>query len=273
MRQVLFRARAALARFALSATAGVALVVAVVPGTQAAAERRVALVIGNGAYQSVPTLDNPLTDSKAMAAALKRIGFEVVEGYDLKLDGMRSLVGEYAAKLDGAKVAFVYYAGHGVAVAGENYLLPTDTVLKNEADLDFRTMNINLVLRQMQREDRVNVVVLDACRDNPFAAAMKRAGAARSIGRGLARIEPEGSQLVAFAAKAGQTALDGTGGQGNSPFVASLVRHLAVPGTEIRKLFGLVRDDVLARTGRAQEPAIYGSLGGADYYFLPPASR
>lgn len=273
MRQALFRARAALARFTLSATAGLALVVAIVPGSEAAAERRVALVIGNGAYQSVPTLDNPLVDSKAMAAALKRIGFEVVEGYDLKLDGMRSLVGEYAAKLDGAKVAFVYYAGHGVAVAGENYLLPTDTVLKNEADLDFRTMNINLVLRQMQREDRVNVVVLDACRDNPFAKELARSLKTRSaaVGAGLSEIQINAAAgtMIAFATDPGKTALDGAAGQ-NSPFTTALLKHMETPGVSISTVMDRVREDVWRSTNEKQRPWVNTSIIG-EFYLNPVA--
>ncbi|GJE60430.1 caspase family protein [Methylobacterium trifolii] len=238
---------------------------------QAAAERRVALVIGNGAYQNVPTLDNPLTDSKAVAAALKRIGFDVVEGYDLKLDGMRSLVGEYAAKLDGAKVAFVYYAGHGVAVAGENYLLPTDTVLKSEADLDFRTMNINLVLRQMQREDRVNLVILDACRDNPFAKELARSIRTRSasVGAGLSEITVNSAAgtMIAFATDPGKTALDGGAGQ-NSPFTTALLKHMESPGVSISTVMDRVREDVWRSTGEKQRPWVNTSIIG-EFYLNP----
>ncbi|GEP09500.1 caspase family protein [Methylobacterium gnaphalii] len=241
----------------------------------ATADRRVALVIGNGAYENVAQLDNPLTDSKAVAAALKRIGFDVVEGYDLKLDGMRSLVGQYAAKLDGAKVAFVYYAGHGVAVAGDNYLLPTDTVLKSEADLDFKTMNVNLVLRQMQREDRVNVVILDACRDNPFTKELARSLKTRSasVASGLSEITVNSAAgtMIAFATDPGKTALDGAGGQ-NSPFTTALLKHMETPGVSISTVMDRVREDVWRSTGERQRPWVNTSIIGEFYLNPTPAA-
>ncbi|MDP4026999.1 caspase family protein [Methylobacterium sp. NEAU 140] len=239
--------------------------------TEAAPERRVALVIGNAAYQTVPTLDNPLPDSKAVAASLKRIGFEVVEGYDLRLDAMRALIGDYAAKLDGAKVALVYYAGHGVSVAGENYLLPTDAVLRSEADLDFRTMNINLVMRQMQREDRVNVVILDACRDNPFAKELARTIRTRSasVGTGLAEIATNSAAgtMIAFATDPGRTALDGASGQ-NSPFTAALLKHIETPGISISAVMDRVREDVWRATNEKQRPWVNTSIIG-EFYLNP----
>ncbi|MBB3902974.1 caspase family protein [Methylobacterium brachythecii] len=241
----------------------------------ATADRRVALVIGNGAYENVPALDNPLTDSKAIAAALKRIGFDVVEGYDLKLDGMRSLVGQYASKLDGAKVAFVYYAGHGVAVAGDNYLLPTDTVLKSEADLDFKTMNVNLVLRQMQREDRVNVVILDACRDNPFAKELARSLKTRSasVASGLSEITVNSAAgtMIAFATDPGKTALDGSGSH-NSPFTTALLKHMETPGVSISTVMDRVREDVWRSTGERQRPWVNTSIIGEFYLNPAPAA-
>lgn len=263
------RARDAAIRFALATLFGLAFAAA----AQAAAERRVALVIGNGAYQNVPALDNPLPDSKAVAASLKRMGFEVVEGYDLRLDAMRTLVGTYAAKLDGAKVALVYFAGHGVSVAGENYLLPTDTVLRNETDLDFRTMNINLVMRQMQREDRVNLLILDACRDNPFAKELARSVRTRSasVGTGLAEIATNAAAgtMIAFATDPGRTALDGTGG-GNSPFTAALLKHIETPGISISAVMDRVREDVWRATNEKQRPWVNTSIIG-EFYLNPIA--
>lgn len=246
----------------------------VVVADAATGEKRVALVIGNGAYQSVPELQNPLADSKAVAAALKRIGFDVVEGYDMRLEAMRAAVGEYAAKLDGAKVAFVYYAGHGVAVAGENYLLPTDTVLKSEADLDFRTMNINLVMRQMQREDRVNVVVLDACRDNPFAKELARSMKTRStsVASGLSEIAVNSAAgtMIAFATDPGKTALDGIAG-GNSPFTTALLKHMETPNVSISTVMDRVRQDVWRSTGEKQRPWVNTSIIGE--FYLNPSAR
>ncbi len=172
-------------------------------------ERRVALVIGNGAYTSVPPLANPTRDAKAMAAALKRLGFEVVEGYDLSMDAMRTTVRDFATSLDGAKAGLVFYAGHGIAVGDENYLLPVDAALKSEADLDFRAVNVHLILRQMQRDERVNIVILDACRDNPFTSQL--ASRSRSVYRGLTAIETQSASgiLIAFATDPRSVALDG----------------------------------------------------------------
>lgn len=269
MSGIVSRAGRALARMSGIVVVGLL----VIAPAQAAPDRRVALVIGNGAYESVGALDNPLTDSKAIAAALKRIGFDVVEGYDLRLDAMRAKVGEYAAKLDGAKVAFVYYAGHGVAVSGENYLLPTDAVLKSEADLDFKTMNINLVLRQMQREDRVNVIVLDACRDNPFAKELARSMKTRSaaVGAGLSEISANSAAgtLIAFATDPGKTALDGTAGH-NSPFTTALLKHMETPGVSISTVMDRVREDVWRATNEKQRPWVNTSIIG-EFYLNPAA--
>ncbi len=233
-------------------------------------ERRVALLVGNGAYGTVAPLTNPGRDAAALAEALRGLGFRTVTlRENLGSEGMRQALRAFAAEAADADWAVVYYAGHDLEMGGVNYLVPVDARLKSDRDVPFEAVPLDQVLASVEGARKLQLVILDACRDNPFAAAMKRTAATRAIGRGLARIEPEGSQLVAFAAKAGQTASDGAEGAGNSPFMTSLVKHLAVPGTEIRKLFGLVRDDVLARTGRAQEPAIYGSLGGADYVFHP----
>ena len=276
-----------LSRGAVAAMAAMIVMAMVLPSADAAPDRRVALVIGNAAYQNVPPLANPLTDAKAVSASLKRLGFEVVEGYDLKIDGMRSLVGEFAAKLDGAKAALVFYAGHGIAVGDENFLLPTDAVLKNEADLDFRTVNVNLVLRQMQREERVNVLILDACRDNPFAKELARSvGKTRStsISTGLTAIDTQASSgiLIAFATDPRSVALDGTSGR-NSPFTSALLKHIETPGVSISTVMDRVREDVWTETGKKQKPWVNTSIigefmlnpsapaGGVKQAALPPA--
>jgi uncharacterized caspase-like protein len=240
----------------------------------AAPDRRVALVIGNGAYQNVPPLANPLSDAKAVSAALKRLGFEVIEGYDLKIDGMRTLVGEFAGKLDGAKAALVFYAGHGIAVGDENFLLPTDAVLKSEADLDFRTVNVNLVLRQMQREERVNVLILDACRDNPFAKELARSvGKTRStsISTGLTAIDTQASSgiLIAFATDPRSVALDGASGR-NSPFTSALLKHIETPGVSISTVMDRVREDVWTSTDKKQKPWVNTSIIGE--FMLNPSA-
>ena len=245
------------------------------PAEAGVSERRVALVMGNSDYKHVSRLENPLIDSKAISASLKRLGFEVVEGYDLNMEGMRATVAQYAAQLDGAKVALVYYAGHGIAVGGDNYLIPTDAVLKSSADVDFRTLNINLVLRQMQREERVNVVILDACRDNPLAEELARSvKGTRSAGiaTGLSEINTSSAAgtLIAFATDPGKTALDGKQGE-NSPFTTALLKHMETPGISISSVMDRVREEVWRSTGEKQRPWVNTSIIG-EFYLNPEAS-
>ena len=275
MRARLSRTVSVLRRAAIAAVAGLAVGLLLADGARAdAPERRVALVIGNGAYREVPALANPLADAKAMSASLKRIGFDVVEGYDLGIDAMRTLIGTYASKIDGAKVALVYYAGHGVAVGGENYLLPTDAMLRSESDLDFRAMNMSLVLRQMQREARVNVVVLDACRDNPFAKELARSMKTRSalVSSGLSEVAVSSAAgtMIAFATDPGKTALDGAAGQ-NSPFTTALLKHMESPGVSISTVMDRVREDVWRSTGERQRPWVNTSIIGEFYLNPAPA--
>ena len=165
-------------------------------------DKRVALVIGNGAYQNAPRLDNPAFDARAVADAFRKLGFQVVDGYDLDIAEMREKVSEFSAALPDAKSAVIYYAGHGISVDEENYLIPTDIVLKSPTDLDLGAISVSLILKQMKREDRVNIVILDACRDNPFAAELAKAKTRAIVGeRGLSRIDGDLARgtLIAFA--------------------------------------------------------------------------
>lgn len=250
-----FRARIGAIIGALLVLAGFALPAAAAP------DRRVALVIGNGAYASVTQLPNPLRDAKAMSASLKRLGFEVVEGYDLKMDEMTGLVRDFAQKLDGSKAGVVYYAGHGIAVGDENYLLPIDISLKSEADLDFKAVNVQLILRQMQRDERVNIVILDACRDNPFVSQL--AGRSRAVSRGLTAIETQSASgiLIAFATDPRAVALDGER-DGNSPFTSALLRHIETPDVSITTVMDRVRADVWEATNKKQKPWTNSSIIG-----------
>lgn len=249
------RARIAVVLGALLCLAGLALPAGAAP------DRRVALVIGNGAYANVTQLPNPLRDAKAVSAALKRLGFEVVEGYDLKIDEMTGLVRDFAQKLDGSKAGIVYYAGHGIAVGDENYLLPVDIALKSEADLDFKAVNVQLVLRQMQRDERVNIVILDACRDNPFAGQL--AARSRAVTRGLLPIETQSASgiLIAFATDPRSVALDGDR-DGNSPFTTALLRHIETPDVSITTVMDRVRADVWEATNKKQKPWTNSSIIG-----------
>jgi uncharacterized caspase-like protein len=242
-------------------------VMAPAPSAPVRREARVALVIGNAEYRNVSKLPNPPRDADAIAASLRRVGFATVQvSSDLTRNGMIAALRAFEREAEKADWAVVYYAGHGIEVGGVNYLIPVDAALKVDKDVQDEAVPLDRVLSAIESAKRLRLVILDACRDNPFVTSMKRSIASRSIGRGLAQIEPDGGVLVAYAAKHGQVALDGDGA--NSPFVGALVRHLQTPGLEINKLFRLVRDDVMAATGRKQEPFVYGSLPGEDFFFV-----
>jgi tetratricopeptide (TPR) repeat protein len=233
----------------------------------ALAETRVALVIGNANYASVARLGNPISDAQTVASALRKVGFTTVTVQtDLGVTAMRQALQSFGALAASSDVALVYYAGHGMEAGGVNYLIPVDARLASARDIEFETVPLDLVLHAVEGAHRLKLVVLDACRNNPFAAQMQSDN--RAIGRGLARVEPEGDTLVAYAAKAGTTADDGAAG--NSPFATVFARDLAIPGLDIRLMLGKVRDDVLQATNHQQEPFVYGSLGGEAFYFVPP---
>jgi hypothetical protein len=228
----------------------------------ASAERRVALVVGNDAYLSVPQVPNAKNDAKAMAALLREQHFDVEEHQNLGNEAFRAVVRSFLTRTEDADLAVVYYAGHGIEIDGINYLIPTDARLKTDIDATDEAVSLDRVLQMLEPVRRLRLVILDACRDNPFSAKMKRTTATRSLGRGLTQVEPSKSNtLIAFAAKAGSLAEDGSGF--HSPFTAALLKHIAEPGLDIRIALGRVRDDVLDSTGSKQEPFVYGSLGGS----------
>jgi len=239
----------------------------------AAADKRVALVIGNGAYKNAARLDNPTFDAKAVADAFRSLGFQVVDGYDLDITQMRAKVSEFSAILPDAKSAVVYYAGHGISVDEENYLIPTDIVLKSPTDLDLAAISVSLLLKQMKREDRVNVVILDACRDNPFATALAKNKTRAVVDEhGLSRIDGDLARgtLIAFASDPKSTALDGPAGQ-HSPFTEAFLDHVADPGVSIDTVMNRVRTEVWEKTKHNQLPWVNTSLIG-DYALNPQAS-
>ena len=210
----------------------------------ARAEKRVALVIGISNYQQVPRLANPVRDAEAIAGLFKKAGFDVVdEKRDLGIADMRRVVREFSEKSRDADIAVVYYAGHGIEVDGTNYLVPSDAKLVSDFDVEDETVSLDRVIRALDSVKRLKLIILDACRDNPFATTMKRSVVSRSVGRGLGKIEPAMSDtLIAFAAKAGAVASDGDGQ--NSPFATALVKYITEPGLDLRLAFGRVRDDV-----------------------------
>ncbi|MBR0845309.1 caspase family protein, partial [Bradyrhizobium liaoningense] len=230
----------------------------------AQAEKRVALVIGNSAYKSVPKLTNPANDATLVGGMFKKAGFDNVDvRLDLNAADMRRSLREFAGRTRDAEVAVIYYAGHGIELDGTNYLIPTDAALETDGDVLDETVALDRALFAVEPAKQLRLVILDACRDNPFAKTMKRTVASRAVGRGLAKVEPTSpNTMIAFAAKAGSTASDGDAK--NSPFATALVERLPMPGLDLRKAFGFVRDDVLKTTGYKQEPYVYGSLGGDD---------
>ncbi len=235
----------------------------------AMAGKRVALVIGNSNYQNAPALTNPANDAAAITEMFKRADFDVIDSRrDLKAQEMRRALRDFGDKARGADIAVVYFAGHGLEVDGSNYVVPVDAVLERDADAEDEAVSLNRILLAVEPATHLRLVILDACRDNPFAKKMKRTLASRSVGRGLVGVEAnKPNTFIAFAAKEGSTALDGDGK--NSPFSAALIRHLATPGLDIRKAFGYVRDDVMSATGNQQEPYTTNSLGGNDVTLVP----
>src|ERR1700710_1168870 len=238
----------------------------------AKADRRVAFVVGNGTYKNVAQLPNPPVDAKAMAGVLRNVGFEVVEGTNLTRDKMTERLLEFGKKAQGADVAVFFYAGHGIAIAGTNYLLPVDADIKSEMDVKLgAAINIDLPLDQTMSDAKVRLVFLDACRDNPFAAKIKSNSATRSVSvqTGLAEMKSGEGTLIAFATGPGQTALGRQEGT-NSPFTRALIAHITTPGIEIQQAMTEVRAQVNEETNKGQLPWGHTNLIGAVY--LNPAA-
>lgn len=234
------------------------------------AAKRVALVIGNSTYQHTTFLPNPQSDAEAISNTFKRIGFDKVTlKIDQDIDSMRSALREFEVEADGAETAVVFFAGHGMEMGGENYLIPVDAKLQKDRHLTFEAIKLSSVLRSVEGAKSLRLVILDACRNNPFAASMRvSSGAKRSVARGFGRFEPKGDILVAYAARHGTTADDGSGR--HSPYTSALLTHLAEPGVDIRLLMGRIRDKVRTTTGGAQVPHTYGTLGGGSVFLVPP---
>ncbi len=251
---------------------GALVILAVIWATAATAQEpdgtRVALVIGNGAYQSVPALANPPNDAQAVADAFGRVGFDVTLVLDGDQETMRHALQDFELKAAVADVAVVYYAGHGIEVDGVDYLIPIDAELSRDTHVFDEAIPLDRVMVSVEQAHALRLIILDACRDNPFAARMQRTSAARSVGRGLARVEA-GSTLVVFAADAGQVAADGDGD--HSPFTTAFLAHVETPGLEIDSVLRLVRDDVVTATNGAQQPVWNASLGREAIYFVPAA--
>lgn len=235
-------------------------------------ERRVALVIGNGAYVNAPALANPRSDADLMATTLSGLGFEVIKGIDLDKTSLDQKIREFAHALTTADTAVFYYAGHGLQVSGENYLIPIDAKLDAERDLPFEAVRADIVLRQMEleRESKTNIVFLDACRNNPLRRNLARSMGTRSVslGPGLVPVQSGVGTFVAFSTQPGNEALDGSGK--NSPFTEALARHIKAAGRTLSGVMIEVRKDVLASTDGKQIPWDHSALTG-EFYFVPQA--
>ena len=234
---------------------------------RADAPRRVALVVANGDYAHAGSLKNPVNDSQLIANALKTAGFQVVDANpNLGIGAFRGALRRFRTNAVGAQVALVYYAGHGIEARGKNWLIPTDAVLQDDADLDYEAIDLDLVLSATEGAN-MRVVILDACRNNPFGHTWKRAQ--RAVGEGLAPVDVD-DVLVIYSAGPGQTASDGRGA--NSPFAEALAKRLPQAGLPIQLLGGLVRDDVLRATGDHQRPFISASITGEPFMLVPGAA-
>jgi tetratricopeptide (TPR) repeat protein len=235
---------------------------------QPAGQRKVALIIGNGAYKNVEPLANPPRDAKLIASTFRELGFATVTLVpDLSRDKFFAILHEFGLEAEKADWAVVYYAGHGMEIGGVNYLIPVDARLKADSDAETQAVALEQVIAAVAGARKLRLVMLDACRDNPFEKTMQRTIALKLVNRGFSNIEPEAGFMVVYAAKHGETALDGD--SLNSPFATVLARVIKEPRIEVRKLFDIVRDDVWKVTNRTQQPFTYGSLPGReDFYFV-----
>jgi uncharacterized caspase-like protein len=202
----------------------------------------------NGAYTKVPALPNPPSDAAALEKLLSASGFDFVRRADnLGLAEMRRALRDFSTEVSNADIAIVFFAGHGIEVNGTNYLVPIDAVLERDLDVEDEALPLERVNQMLEPAKRLRLIILDACRDNPFVRSMKRSTASRSIGRGLAKVEVLTSDtLIAYAAKAGSTAGDGSGT--NSPYTHALINHLMTPGLDVRLALGRVRDEAAPRS-------------------------
>jgi uncharacterized caspase-like protein/peptidoglycan hydrolase-like protein with peptidoglycan-binding domain len=237
---------------------------------RALAERRVALIIGNSAYQNAPILPNPERDARGIADMFQKAGYEITTAFNVGNLDFKSTIRKFEDTVTDADIAVIYYAGHGLNIHGTNYLIPIDAKLASDRDANDETITLERLVESVDGAKRLRVIIIDACRDNPFARTMKAERMASFSGLGA--VQPSSiDTLIAYAAKPGTTAQGGGGD--HSPFAAALIDNLFVPGLDIRLAFGRVRDEVLKKTGYMQEPFVYGSLGGGNIALVPAPSQ
>jgi len=235
------------------------------------ADERVALIIGNSTYQNVPDLPTPVNDAEDMAAMLGGLGFTVRSAVDLNRTSMEEALLEFSDQAASADIALVFYAGHSIAIDLETYLIPVDAKLETDLQVSPETVSLDFVLAAIDGAKGLRMVLLDACRNNPFAATMTVTASSRSVGRCLARMEANPGTLISFSAKEGTVAVDGE--SRNSPYTAALLSNLKQPGLAIDLLFSKVRDNVMAKTNHAQEPFVSTSLSSDAIYLVPPTDN
>jgi caspase domain-containing protein len=226
-------------------------------------ERRIALVIGNGTYTNAPTLKNPPNDARDMATTLKALGFEVTSGINVNQREMKSLIRDFGQKLKSGGSGLFYYAGHGVQSKGQNYLIPIEADIQSEVEVEDAGVDVNLVLGYMDdAQNGLNIVILDACRDNPFARSF------RSASGGLAQVDAPTGTLIAYATAPGRVASDGTGR--NGLYTSELLKQMRAPGVPVTEMFMRVRAEVIKQTSNKQVPWEASSLVGTFYFTVPP---
>jgi uncharacterized protein len=238
-------------------------------GGCAQAQNRVALIIGNGDYQNAPPLPTTLNDAADIAQSFERLGFATTKLLNASYEDFRRAIRKFNESAQNADVAVVYFGGHGLAVGGENWLLPVDAELRTDVDVAEEAIALKSLMQSVGRVSALGMVILDASRSNPFATRMQRTAQTRSVDRGLARVEPAQNVLVAYASKDGTTNED-RGGR-NSPYAAALLKYLESPGLDVNLMFRKVRDDVLSHTSRRQQPFVYGSLPNKPIYLKEPS--
>jgi tetratricopeptide (TPR) repeat protein len=238
--------------------------------------KRVALVIGNSKYSKVPALDNPTRDAELFAQSLRNVGFDdIAIKLNLSRAEMLAALKEFEKTARTADWAAIYFAGHGIEVGGVNYMVPIDAQMADENSISNQMVNIEYLLTAVEVSKKMRLVILDACRNNPYAQQVRAASTSRgvdglgssAVGKGLSRVEPQPGTLVVYSAKAGEFALDGDGK--NSPFAQALVKRIEQkPAIEVRRLFDFVREDVVEATRKQQQPFAYGSLSAKDDFFF-----
>lgn len=244
--------------------------IALIASMSVAHAARIALVIGNSSYEAVAPLPNPTRDADAIAESLKRLGFEVSVGRDTRKATLEGLLADFSEKAAQAEMAVVFYAGHGIEVGGENYLIPVDAKLKSDTRIKFEAVSLNDILSAIEGGNGIKLVLLDACRNNPFIAKMEGTRT-RSIGRGLAKVEAADGIYISYSAAAGTTASDGEGE--HSPYTEALLSTIEEPGLELNFLFRKVARVVKQKTNGAQTPFEYGRLPDVNIYLKPPVEQ